>query len=130
MFGWRELRRGFNQAAAVADAVSERTGFPVAERGVLIRNRRGKPQARFHSREDRMENLRGAFHVQRTDLVKGRKFLVVDDVMTTGATVTGAADGLLSAGAAQVSVFAPVRAMAGADNPLLDPVGSSAAVSK
>ncbi len=78
-------RRGYNQATLLAQTVSERTGIPVLD-DLVVQVRRTKPQATLGERE-RWENVKGAFEVTTPEAIKGRVVVVVDDVMTTGATV-------------------------------------------
>lgn len=103
---WRFLRRGFNQSARLAAGVSRITGLPVVR--ALARVRATAPQASFtHAR--RRANVRGAFRVRLPDFVAGRRLVLVDDVLTTGATVNEAAAVLRRAGAASVAVLTLAR---------------------
>lgn len=103
---WRLIRRQFNQAALLADELSRLSGVP-ADPLVLIKRRSTRPQVGL-TRDQRQDNVRGAFSVasRRRRLVEGRKVLLIDDVMTTGATVTAATRALRDAGAARVDVLA------------------------
>lgn len=115
MNAWRELRRGYNQAEMIALALARHFKAPLCEEGALRRVRHAKPQARFDTRAERTENLRGAYRVTAPGAVRGGRFLLVDDVMTTGATMACAAEALMEAGAAKVFAFTPVRARLGED---------------
>ncbi|MGV2979599.1 ComF family protein [Camelimonas sp. ID_303_24] len=97
--------RRFNQAAALAAAVS-RHGGPPAAPDLLRRVRRTAPQVGL-TRTARASNLRGAFAAApgAGAVVAGRRVLLVDDVMTSGATAAAATRALLKAGAAQVDVL-------------------------
>lgn len=112
---WRQLRKGYNQAEELAAALARRYDAEVIPNGAILRPRRGSPQARHHSHAERAQNVRGAYYVKRPQLIAGRRILLVDDVMTTGATVSAAAEALVEAGALQVFVFTPVRARLGDD---------------
>ncbi len=110
----RERRRTYNQAwlllqnmhrAAVAEGLA---GLPFAIGKQLRRCRPTRPQAGL-SRSRRRENIGRAFEVVRPDLIKGRRVLLVDDVMTTGATVEGCCRRLLQSGAANVDVLVLAR---------------------
>ncbi len=105
----RLWRRRFNQAAALARTVSRETGLPLATT-VLTRIRRTRQQIGL-TRAQRAENLQGAFHVSAAmrSLVEGRRILLVDDVLTTGATVNAASRALLRAGASAVDVLTFAR---------------------
>ncbi|MBI4433791.1 ComF family protein [Candidatus Uhrbacteria bacterium] len=100
----RELERGFNQSVPIADAFA-RAGWGTVRNDVLLRVRRATPQATL-VRAMRLENMQHAFVVQDTDVVRGRAVVLVDDVITTGATVASAAHALRRAGASTVSVCA------------------------
>jgi len=99
---WRFYRRGYNQAALLARALRAR-GLAAPLVRPLVRTRDTRPQVGL-SRRARLENVRGAFRVRRPEAVRGRRFLLVDDVMTTGATAGTCARELLRAGARSVAV--------------------------
>ena len=105
---WRRaLRRGFNQSACIAERLSAHTGVP-CEPGLLKRVRFTGQQAKLGRRE-RLSNLSRAFSVPDSTKVKNRAILLVDDVMTTGATLSAATQALKRAGAGAVYVFCAVR---------------------
>jgi ComF family protein len=103
---WRRLwARRFNQSAMLAAAISAESSVPIAA-GVL---KRVKPTAQQVglSRTERAANVQGAFRVppEGRGAVAGRRLVLVDDVLTSGATVDGCARALLRAGAANVDVL-------------------------
>jgi len=102
---WRQVRRGFNQAGELCASLARHTLLP-SERAVS-RVRRTPPQTGL-SGTARRRNLRGAF-VYRGQL-RFRHPLIVDDVITTGATSNELARTLLAAGAEKVSVIAVAHA--------------------
>lgn len=107
----RLRRRGFNQSDLLLRAWQKRAGptaLPPIADGVLRRVRTTAPQAGLGRRE-REANIRGAFAVRRPEQVIGRHVLLVDDVITTGATVGECARVLLASGAARVDVLALAR---------------------
>jgi ComF family protein len=115
----RRRSRGFNQAELIARAALKRLP-PQMEfaSAVLIRQRETVSQVGL-SREERIENMRGAFRVGDAGRVQGRNVIVVDDVMTTGTTLSECARVLKKAGAAKVWAATVARAFHGADLPEL-----------
>jgi ComF family protein len=100
--------RGFNQALLLARALGRSRGLPVASRALArIRATTAQPGL---SAADRRRNLRGAFVVRQPDAVRDRAVVLVDDVLTTGATADACARALRAAGAATVDVFTVGRA--------------------
>jgi ComF family protein len=110
----RRLWRGFDQAEVLARELSRRTGIPAVR--ALRRKRHTDPQAGL-TRRQRRENIRGCFQTAAPEAVRGRRVLLIDDVLTTGATVNAAAAALKQAGAAHVAVFTLARADRGAATP-------------
>ena len=104
---WRA--RGFNQALVIANRCAVRLGKPL-ERCLLKKRRRTSKQATLH-RASRMTNLAGVFSLGRPDALNGKKILLCDDVMTTGATLAVAGDTLLRAGAREVVCFTLCRVL-------------------
>jgi ComF family protein len=111
--------RRYNQSAELARALSRIGSVPV-DSFVLSRTRRTLSQGEMPSASARRRNVRGAFTVPERckSVVEGRKILLIDDVMTTGATVNACAKALKRAGAANVYVLALARVV----RPLSDAV--------
>jgi len=107
LYARRERSRGYNQAALLAKGVANRMGVPFAA-GCLQRVRATRTQTELKARE-RRQNVKGAFRVAHADWVDGRRILLVDDVMTTGATVSECSRVLRTAGAASVHVATVAR---------------------
>jgi ComF family protein len=103
----RRWERGFNQADLLASEVARRLALPVAR--ALARRKATAPQAGM-SRLQRRRNVAGAFHVRRAGEISGRRLLLVDDVLTTGATAAAASAELKRAGARSVTVLTVTRA--------------------
>lgn len=99
--------RGFNQSLILARAIGLRINTPV-DPWLLSRTRPTQPQTKL-SREDRRANVRGAFRVNTPALAKEKRFLLVDDVYTSGATVEECARTLYQNGARSVDVFTLAR---------------------
>ncbi len=109
LHGRRLLGRGFNQAVVLFRPLARARGLEFAPR-LLARLRHTRPQVGLKPQE-RRANVSGAFGVRRPELVQGRRVLLVDDVYTTGATVSECARTLQRAGAAGVAVLTLVRAV-------------------
>jgi ComF family protein len=105
----RLLWRQFNQAQALADAIGRRSG-KVVEPFLLKRVKRTKPQIGL-TRAQRADNVQGAFAVSDAakPILAGRRVLLIDDVLTTGATINAAARALLRGGADRVDVLVFAR---------------------
>ena len=103
----RLIRRRFNQSALLARALSRRTGVPMEARA-LIRTRRTPSQGGL-SGAGRRRNVSGAFTVAQPEAVAGLRLVIVDDVMTTGATLESCARTLKRAGAARVDCLCLAR---------------------
>jgi ComF family protein len=99
--------RGFNQALLLAKELATRRRLRIAP-SLLRRNRPTMPQVGLNER-DRRRNLTGAFSVTDDRAVRGRNVLLVDDVLTTGATAEECARSLRRAGARRVDVLVLAR---------------------
>jgi ComF family protein len=106
----RERQRGFNQAGLLAEQVAKQSGIPLGGKD-CVRVRDTPPQAGLRAAA-RRQNVKGAFAVPRPQRVRGRCILLVDDVLTTGATADACARALLAAGAQGVWVLTLARARA------------------
>jgi len=106
----RERQRGFNQAALLAERVGKLSGIRLGGRD-CVRVRDTPPQAGLRAAE-RRRNVEGAFAVPQPQRVRGLRVLLVDDVLTTGATADACARALMAAGAKGVWVLTLARARA------------------
>lgn len=116
---WRRLwARRFNQAAALAGAISGISAVPVLHGG--IKRVRATPQQVGLSKTERADNVQGAFRVPAEEkaLIAGKRLVLIDDVLTSGATVDTCARALLRAGCAHVDVLVFARVVA----PLRSPI--------
>jgi ComF family protein len=109
----RMFRRMFNQSAELARHLARQSGKPFVAQA-LVRRKRTKQQVGLTANQ-RSLNVRGAFSVPEglEDLVFGKRLVLVDDVYTTGATVSAATSALKKAGAVDVTVLTFARALAG-----------------
>lgn len=105
----RLLKRKYNQSALLANELSLLTNIKV-ENFVLHKNKRTKPQVEC-SGTDRLNNLKGAFIIKNADLIKGKRVLLIDDVLTTGATLKECALVLKRAGAKSVDGLTVARSI-------------------
>jgi ComF family protein len=104
---WRKRwSRGYNQSELLAKEVARRWGVPVAK--VVRRIKATAPQAGLSNSKRRL-NVRAAFAVRKGTNIKGLRVLLIDDVVTTGATASACASVLKRAGASHVAVAAVAR---------------------
>ena len=116
---WRRLwARRFNQAAALAREISQASNVPVLDD--TLKRLRATPQQVGLNRTDRATNVQGAFAVpdERRAAVVDRRLVLVDDVLTSGATVDTCTRALLRAGAARVDVLVFARVVEGMRAPI------------
>jgi ComF family protein len=116
---WRRLwARRFNQSAALAGVIRAESGIPVWRD--VLRRVKATPQQVGLTRAARAVNVQNAFRVaeQARAQVRGRRLLLIDDVMTSGATANACARCLLRAGAARVDVLVFARVVNGVRSPI------------
>ena len=112
----RERQRGYNQAGLISKPLARKLGLP--HRAVLLMRTRPRPDKQVLSFKERWESVRGAFATRPGSQVDNKRVLLVDDVMTTGATLDACARALLESGAKSVLGLTVARA---ARNPLPTP---------
>lgn len=105
----RERERGFNQASMLARELARLSGLPLDEHSVARRGHTERHRAGMDARA-RRDSVADAFAVRHPKLVAGRRVLLIDDVFTTGATVSACATVLREAGAEEVFVLTLARA--------------------
>jgi ComF family protein len=103
----RRRWRGYNQSSLLAKSVAEHFGWQHDERA-LLRHKATRPQAKMETGARRL-NVDGCFSVRNGKVLKGKRILLVDDVITTGATIEACALALKRAGAQSVDALALVR---------------------
>ena len=96
----KKAERGFNQSYYIAKGISSQTS--IAVKSNIIKRMRFTQSQTTMTLKEREENVEGAFKVRKTENVKGKSVLLVDDVMTTGATINECGKVLLEAGANKV----------------------------
>ena len=99
--------RGYNQSQLLADHLGNTFGIPVVSE-VLVRIR-STPSQTSLNQQQRLQNVAGAFQADNLNLLIGKNILLVDDVITTGATLNECAKTLLKAGAKNVHAIAGVH---------------------
>ena len=107
----RLQERGFNQAWELAKGLARQSRTPAkADAQLLLRLRHTRPQSQL-KREARLANVKGAFQVDplRLQELIGRRVVLVDDVMTSGASMVSAAQALRDAGAAHITAVVLAR---------------------
>jgi competence protein ComFC len=92
--------RGFNHTEEIAKVLSAVLSIPTYS-DILVRTKNTPAQITL-TKEKRLQNMQGAFQAQNKEIIQGKKVLLLDDVFTTGATLTQAASALKKAGASQV----------------------------
>jgi ComF family protein len=116
----RERQRGYNQAGLISKPLARKLGLP--HKAVLLMRTRPRPHKQILSLEERWESVRGAFATRPGSQVDSKRVLLVDDVLTTGATLDACARALLESGAKSVIGLTVARA---ARNPLPAPVSDT-----
>ncbi len=96
----RERERGYNQAQLLAEQLGRALGV-ASPKGLVARCRHTKSQTTMN-KEQRHRNVEGIFAVQNPDRIKDKTVILVDDVLTTGATIGSCGQSLLAAGAREV----------------------------
>jgi ComF family protein len=98
----KEAARGYNQSTLIATGLSRQLRVPVHS-NVLLRTRNTESQT-SKSRSERLENMKDAFLVQNTHLLENKHVLIIDDVLTTGATIEACAIALKTVPGIKVSI--------------------------
>lgn len=96
----RRWLRGYDQVKLIAQSVGQELGTPAIP--VLKKTRHTKPQSRLWDQSQRKANVLGAFAVCNPEAIAGKRILLLDDIITTGATISECARVLLTSGAKEV----------------------------
>ena len=99
----RLRQRGYNQSLEIAKGIAEATGLPIAH-AVVCRNAFMGSQTQKHWNE-RNENVKGVFELENPGQIRGKHVLLIDDVMTTGATLVSCGKEILQAEGVRISVL-------------------------
>jgi len=100
----RRRERGYNQSMQVARGISHITRLPIYDK-VIKRQHFSESQTHQSSTWERRENVREAFHLIDADMIKGKHLLIVDDIVTTGATIIACGQELAKAEGIKLSVL-------------------------
>lgn len=106
----RKLKRGYNQAEWFSRGIISSRNKPALITSGLFRKRRTKTQVKL-DKSDRRKNVHGAFDCTDSlkDLIRNKSILLVDDVITTGATTSACAEALLNSGCSSVRILSLAR---------------------
>ena len=108
--GKREHERGYNQAKLICKELikinNTRNGADLRlEENILMKINDNEHQARIHNRSERLKNIIGSFAINNSELIKNKNIILVDDITTTGATLTEARKILKQVGARKIIAF-------------------------
>ena len=105
----KRLERGYNQSERLAESLCERLvamGYDARVDTEILEKRKETAQQKQMGYVERMQNASGAYHVHKRKACKGKEVVLIDDIMTTGATASECAARLLGAGAKEVYFLA------------------------
>lgn len=98
----KEKKRGYNQAAVICEGMAEVMNLPLLE-NVIVRRRKTETQTQMN-RMERWDNIEGKFELVKRSLIKNKHLLLVDDVITTGATLEACGAELLKGEGVRLSI--------------------------
>ncbi len=104
----RRWRRGYDQVQLIAESVGKELG--VTPQATLVKTRHNRPQSRLGGAPQRRANVMGVYRLTENAPIQGKRILLLDDIITTGATAGECARVLLTAGAKEVSCAAVAAA--------------------
>ena len=99
----KRRQRGYNQCDYIAEGLSQTTGIPVLK-DCVVRNKSNETQT-HKTRDERWRNVEGIFSLAKPELIEGKHILLIDDILTTGATLTNCAIAIKSGCNCRISVF-------------------------
>ncbi len=98
--------RGFNQSELIARSFASRDTTMRLTTNILKRTTHSKPQSSIHLKRERLENIKGVFEVADHHVLQGKCCIILDDIVTTGATMKEAEKALKNAGAKKILLVA------------------------
>ncbi len=98
--------RGFNQSELIARSFASRDTTLLLSTNILTRNKHTKPQSSINLKRERLTNIQGVFSVKNSPLLIGKTCILIDDIVTTGATMKEASSVLKKSGAKKVILIA------------------------
>ncbi|WP_345079646.1 ComF family protein [Nemorincola caseinilytica] len=98
----RQADRGYNQSMVIAQDLGSDLGIPVSD--TLLHRVRYTESQTSKTRQERAENMAGAFSLSDAAAISGKHILIIDDVLTTGATIEACAQALLAAAGVRISI--------------------------
>ena len=101
--GKKKSKRGYNQCDYIAEGISHATGIPVLK-GVVERSISNETQT-DKNRDERWENVKGIFALRKPEQLEGKHILLVDDILTTGATLASCASTIQAGCNCKTSIF-------------------------
>ena len=105
----KERQRGFNQSKLIAETASAKLNLPLVK-NCLLKNKNTLPQMELKNLEQRTKNVVNSFFVKNPELIKGKIIVLVDDIVTSGSTLTEAAKTLKSSGAKKIIAITIAKA--------------------
>lgn len=99
------VARGYNQSLLISKILSKSQNKTKVEDSILIKTKNHLPQNKIKNRMKRLDNVKNSFHVKNPEKVKGKIIILIDDVVTTGATLKEAKKALTLSGAKKVFGF-------------------------
>ena len=99
----KRRQRGYNQCDYIAEGLSQTTGIPVLK-DCVVRNKSNETQT-HKTRDERWRNVERIFSLANPELIEGKHILLIDDILTTGATLTNCAIAIKSGCNCRISVF-------------------------
>lgn len=99
----KHRQRGYNQSDYIAEGLSQKSGIPVIK-DCVVRTRANETQT-HKSREERWRNVEGIFSLAKPEAIEGKHILLIDDILTTGATLTNCAIAIQQGCNCKISIF-------------------------